>query len=145
MLSQAEVPQALVNRDHDGECCTTTRMNGKKMFSEEQSLHLPHISPASDNRIRRTDDVLVKERRSPRLARDECATQDANEESQDVERVRVVCCTSKTGGDGANDEQGGHDHPWPVPVHQRTSRKPHEQSRRESDNVGVGDFLVGEP
>lgn len=72
------------------------------------------ISPPANKGVSTSDDGGVEEDCSPCLTGDEGTTEDADKETHDVECAWGVDGACETGGDGADDEESGHDFPWSI-------------------------------
>lgn len=89
------------------------------------------ITPAADQRICGANHISVEESGRPDLARNKGASQDTDEKANGVEAGRVVCSTSKCGGDGTNQETTDKGETWAKSIAQRTSNGSHHKCRRQ--------------
>ena len=60
------------------------------------------VTPATDQRIRRANDVSVEEASSPHLAGHKCASENTNEEPDGIQTSGIMCCASQSRWNSTN-------------------------------------------
>lgn len=77
---------------------------------DEVGYSTTRVAPSTCKRIGCSDDVLVEEAGGPDLTWDERATEDTDEESDDIETSCVMNCTDEDGWDCTEYKAGGEGH-----------------------------------
>jgi hypothetical protein len=101
------------------------------------------VTPASDQCVRSANYIPVEEAGRPYLARDERASQNANEESDSVETCSIVRCACERRRNRANEEAANESETGSVSIAKRPRDGTHDESCGEGDDVRVGDFILG--
>lgn len=100
------------------------------------------VAPTADKCVGGSYDVPVEESCSPNLARNKRATEDTNEEADEVQTHGVLHGSCKCCGDSAHEEQGSKGLARTNGIAHGARDSSHEQCRCECDDVGVGDLIL---
>ena len=100
------------------------------------------ISPASDQRIGCSHNVLVEETRRPYLTRHECAAQDSDEEAQGDEAGDVVHEAGHCGRDGSCQQHTDVCPSRTEAIAERPCHESYNEGAGQSCDVGVCDVLL---
>ena len=93
------------------------------------------ISEASSNGVCSANNVLVEEACRPDLARHEATTKNADEESQRIQLVHIVCCARQESWDGSDEKTSCECVSRTESIASRASDETDEQSCNQSDDV----------
>jgi hypothetical protein len=100
------------------------------------------VTPATNQGIGGSDDVPVKEARSPYLARHECTTKDANEETDKVQAHGIVRCAGESSWNGTREQQSREGQTRTEVIAHGSSNEPNQQCCNERNNIRVGDLIL---
>ena len=119
--------EGVVDGRHDKVCDTTTG-----------------VTETSSQGVGSTNNVLIVETSCPYLARHERATEDTNEESEDIQAGSTGDGTSQEGGNGTKEQASGECVSRTEAIASRTGNQTNEESGSQGDDVGVGDLVLAD-
>jgi hypothetical protein len=111
---------------------------------QEVSDASTRVTKTSSESIASAGDILVEEASAPHLAGHKATSEDADEEAKSIELRNGECGARQEGWDGADEQAAGERLSGTEMIANWASHKPVEESCCKSDDVGVGDFNLGE-